>query len=210
MLTRQTRSKSASDVVSMVPTWAMPALLTRMDSGPAPDSAASKAAFTSAASETSQRIATALPPAARMASAVARACSSWISRTATRAPCLANSWQMAWPMPEPPPVTMAVLPLRSNMRRAPVASVQIGDGLRTLGQHGDGDAVAAAAGNLVADAPADVAHRFQMRAPDVALRQFAVKADPGLQRHDGQQLRLPLIEHGKARRRDGVQQRARR
>jgi hypothetical protein len=69
----------------MVPTWAMPALLTRMSRPPKVWWISSNVRTTASGSETSQTWAAASPPFARMASAVAFAL-SFRSSTMQRAP----------------------------------------------------------------------------------------------------------------------------
>ena len=54
-----------------------------------------------------------LAPSALISSATFRALSSMMSATATEAPCLASSFARPLPMPLPPPVTTAALPLIS-------------------------------------------------------------------------------------------------
>src|SRR5437773_5566897 len=102
----------------MVPTCAMPALLTRMSIRPNSLATASTAASTSAGAETSQHRATASSSAARIAAAARSAASESMSNTATRAPCRANSVAIAAPMPDPAPVTTATLSPRSNIAGA--------------------------------------------------------------------------------------------
>src|SRR5260221_4638428 len=113
------RSKSASAVVSIVPTWTMPAMLARMSMRPAAFSTAAMAARVSAALLTSHRWASAFPPAATIRSATRRAAASSTSRTVTRAPCFAKRSEIAAPIPEAPPVTTATLWVSSNMSRDP-------------------------------------------------------------------------------------------
>src|ERR1700722_12406092 len=58
-------------------------------------------------------MATAFPPSALISSATLRALSRTISTTATDAPRRANSFARPMPIPFPPPVTTAALPLNS-------------------------------------------------------------------------------------------------
>lgn len=57
------------------------------------------------------------PPAAAISSTTAHAADSFTSQTSTCAPCRANRSDIALPMPEPPPVTMAVFSFNENMGR---------------------------------------------------------------------------------------------
>src|SRR5437764_3396880 len=102
------RSRSSSEVVSIVPTCATPALLTRMSSGPNISSTAANARLTSCWRETSHASALAVPPSARIDASVSSAGAT--STMPTRAPRAAKSRAIACPMPEPPPVTIAVRP----------------------------------------------------------------------------------------------------
>src|SRR6187402_1060471 len=92
--------------------WAMPALLTRMSTRPSRRSTSSNAAATARALDTSQG--TAWVPAP-IDEATAPAATASRSRIATRAPWRAKRRAIASPMPEPAPVTTAVLPERSNI-----------------------------------------------------------------------------------------------
>ena len=67
-------------------------------------------------SQTSQWIATAVPPASLISPATLRALSGRMSATATEAPWRASSLARPMPMPLPPPVTTAALPVISVMR----------------------------------------------------------------------------------------------
>src|SRR5690349_11978282 len=107
-----TRSRSSSVVVSIVPTCATPALLTRTSSGPYRSSTAAKARVTSCCRETSHAKASAVPPAARIDSSVSSAGET--SMIPTCAPRAAKSRAIACPIPEPPPVTIAVRPARGS------------------------------------------------------------------------------------------------
>src|SRR3954470_10869352 len=102
------RSRSSSVVCSIVPTCATPALLTSTSSGPNISSAAANARITSCWRETSHANASAAPPAERIACRVSSAGET--SMMQTRAPRAANSRAIACPIPEPPPVTIAVRP----------------------------------------------------------------------------------------------------
>src|SRR5674476_290151 len=58
----------------------------------------------------SQAKASALPPASVIRAAARTAASRSISNTAILAPSSANRWQVAAPIPPPPPVTITTLP----------------------------------------------------------------------------------------------------
>src|SRR6185503_9854340 len=100
----------------MVPTCAMPALLTRMSTRPF-DPSASNRAPTASASATSQVSAEARAPSPVMSATVRAAEAASRSTATTAAPRRANTRAIAAPIPEPAPVITAVLPCRSNMRR---------------------------------------------------------------------------------------------
>ena len=68
--TRYRRSRSSSDVRSMLPTWAIPALLIRMSRRRVRATTRSNADVTAAASDTSHAAAPALPPLETIAAAV--------------------------------------------------------------------------------------------------------------------------------------------
>src|SRR5581483_100296 len=96
--------KVSSSTLPMVPCQAAPALDTTISTPPKAETTLSNAAFTLAASVTSQATANALPP---IFLATALAASSSRSRMATSAPSLAMALAVAAPMPEPPPVITA-------------------------------------------------------------------------------------------------------
>src|SRR4029079_12717685 len=100
----------------MVPTCAMPALLTRMSTRPF-DPSASNRAPTASASATSQVSAEARAPSPVMSATVGAGGAASRSPATTAAPRRANTRAIAAPIPEPAPVITAVLPCRSNMRR---------------------------------------------------------------------------------------------
>ena len=110
-LTAYIRSRSAASVPSRLPTWPIPALLTRMSS---PGSRAARE-MTAAVSLTSTQASSALPPAALMAATVADPWGSSRSTTQTDAPWAAKQRAMASPMPDPAPVTSAVFPSSLNI-----------------------------------------------------------------------------------------------
>ena len=88
----------------------MPALLKSTSSRPYVSTAAAIRFRTSSSFETSARMNVAAPPSASISRATAAPLSSCQSDTTTLAPSRANSSALARPMPEPPPVTIAVLP----------------------------------------------------------------------------------------------------
>src|SRR5579864_2989902 len=109
-LTAKARSNSSSPISSIgLLMWVVPALLTRMSRPPNADSVSATAAAKSAFLVTSQAIAMALLPMAR---AAAFAASTLMSASVTRAPSRAKVSAMHLPMPDPAPVTRAVLPSR--------------------------------------------------------------------------------------------------
>jgi hypothetical protein len=108
--TAKVRSNSSSPIsIIGLLMWVVPALLTRMSRPPNADSVSATAAAKSAFLVTSQRMAMALLPIAR---AAAFAASTLMSASDTRAPSRANVSAMHLPMPDPAPVTKAVLPSR--------------------------------------------------------------------------------------------------
>ena len=87
----------------------------------------SSAASTAARSLTSTGAATARPPSASTSLATCSVASPSMSSTATRWPCRARWWQMARPMPDPPPVTTATrLTCGPLACRLPLAQPPIG------------------------------------------------------------------------------------
>src|SRR5438046_2930382 len=91
-----------------------PALFTMTSSRPISSAARSTMALTWSSCRTSTAIANEGRPRSRMAFTTASRCSSLREQMATSAPALANSIGMAFPMPVPRPVTIAVLPSREN------------------------------------------------------------------------------------------------
>ena len=87
-------------VLSIVPMCEIPALFTRIDSGPFAASRA-KVSLTSFWSVTSQAQADAFPPAETICLQVSSAAPRLTSRTRTVAPCAANFKAIACPMPLP-------------------------------------------------------------------------------------------------------------
>src|SRR5712692_2596056 len=88
-----------------------PALFTTMSSWPNCARASSTARLTSARRVRSQPSASPLTPSASISCLTASALSARMSSTATSSPSCARPSAMARPMPRPPPVTSAVLPL---------------------------------------------------------------------------------------------------
>ena len=105
-LTRITRCQSARLHSSIVPTWPIPALLTRMSS----DSTRPSASSTLSGLETSRWRELQFS----ISAASERAESSLMSAIRTLAPLPARARTVCSPMPLPPPVTSAVLPSRRN------------------------------------------------------------------------------------------------
>jgi hypothetical protein len=93
----------------------IPALFTRMCSGPVQPETNSPTEARSARSSRATRT-RGLPPAALIADAAFSPAS--VSRTArvTSAPAPASTRAVSWPMPEEAPVTIARLPVRSTRR----------------------------------------------------------------------------------------------
>ena len=113
-LVRINRSNASASNSSSRARCCMPALLTRMSTGPDRASWPSTAARTAAWSVASKASAlTAAPVSASRACAAASFASSRPLST-MRAPALASPSASAWPMPCDEPVTSAVLPVRSN------------------------------------------------------------------------------------------------
>ena len=106
--------RQKSGVVSMngMPR-SQPALLTRIVASPSDFTTASGRAATALRSVTSTAKAADRPPLALISSVVAFAVSPLRSTVATAAPWVASWRAMAFPMPDPAPVTTAVLPVRS-------------------------------------------------------------------------------------------------
>src|SRR6266403_494262 len=103
----------ASSVISRNGTKpVMPALLTRMVTGPSSACARCTPASICAREDTSTRLAMARPPAATMSLAARCAPASSISQTATAAPSRARRLLVARPRPDAAPVTIAFLPAR--------------------------------------------------------------------------------------------------
>src|SRR5579884_3320337 len=94
----------------------MPALLWMMSSPPSCASANWISFCIALPSDVSARKKSARPPAVVMRSTVSRASASLRSATTTEAPSRASRSAVARPIPEPPPVTMAALPLTSTVR----------------------------------------------------------------------------------------------
>src|SRR5436309_4246145 len=91
-----------------------PALFTMTSSRRHSSAARSTMALTWSSCRTSTAIANERRPRSRMAFTTGSRCSSLREQMATSAPAFANSIAMDFPMPVPPPVTIAVLPSREN------------------------------------------------------------------------------------------------
>src|SRR6266704_2654794 len=112
--TRITRSQSCRLVSRIVPTWLMPALLTRISSRPSVAATSSIAALTWDSSATSSCCVRVLPPAARISLATRSVASTLISLRTTWAPCRVKSRAICSPMPDPAPVTKAIFLSKRN------------------------------------------------------------------------------------------------
>src|SRR5208282_4489253 len=110
-----TRSQSPALKFNALPKIAIPALLTRIDTGPSLRSTSSIAGRRSSRRVTSSWIAVAGTPALASSSTTARFFSSLRARIATAAPASARPSATPRPIPPLPPVTTATLPLRSNI-----------------------------------------------------------------------------------------------
>src|SRR6185503_6617621 len=99
-----------------------PALLTRMSSPPSSASVAATTDFTAASSATSASAVATRPPALRISAAVASSVSRRVAASITAAPSETKRSAIARPMPRPPPVMSATLPLSrftgGNLARA--------------------------------------------------------------------------------------------
>ena len=111
------RSRSAPSVCISVPTWPTPALFTSTSRRSCRCRTASAQRAHCASSETSRASIVAVRPVLAIRSRVASAVRSSRSVTTTWAPAAANASAMAAPMPDPAPVTSAIFPVRSNIRR---------------------------------------------------------------------------------------------
>ncbi len=106
-LTAIIRSQASALISRKSSNPSMPALVTMIPTGPNAVRTSSSVASMAARSLTSTAAPSALPPSAATSSATAPAASPLMSSTATLFPGRARWWQMARPMPEPPPVTTA-------------------------------------------------------------------------------------------------------
>src|SRR6188474_1932882 len=135
-----TRCHCASGNSAAGARWVIPALFTRISTGPRPASTASVMRATLAASLTSTVTASARPPPAAIASATACAPAALASATATAAPASASPRAMAAPSPPAPPTTTATWPSRRKRSRLVIrASIALRLGLET--GHGEGAAI---------------------------------------------------------------------
>ncbi|SDJ06482.1 hypothetical protein SAMN05421869_108314 [Nonomuraea jiangxiensis] len=107
----------------------MPALLTRMCSARPEDRKASAKASTEAGSIRSSR-SISTPSIPRRASA---ALPGWRTGTTTRAPARRRTRVVSRPMPEWPPVTTAVLPVRSMPSMTSSAVLAASNGVSVMG-----------------------------------------------------------------------------
>ena len=103
----------------VAPGWLPPAALTRMSTVPQAFWSVAAAASQEAWSVTSAGSGIAVPPSARIASAISLATASRRPTTATLAPAAARPLHMQEPRTPVPPVTTATLPVRSNMAKPP-------------------------------------------------------------------------------------------
>ena len=106
--TANTCSNSSWLILRNLENGEMPALLIRIVAAPSRSRTSATPASIWSRLLTSTVTPIAVPPSATMASAVATALSPLRSRIATDAPSWARRVAMAIPMPEPPPVTIAV------------------------------------------------------------------------------------------------------
>src|SRR3954447_10139798 len=111
--------RQCSSLVSSARTLllAMPALLTRMVTGPWSRLSWSATRSTSAESVTSRRTPSMARPLPSSSALALSRRSGRMSPTTTLAPASASAWAQARPMPWPPPVTRARRPLRSYFSR---------------------------------------------------------------------------------------------
>src|SRR5438552_1693056 len=109
-LTAMIRSQSALGISAIVWRVIVPAELTRISMPPARAVISEASRLKASPSATSSAWPVAPPP---ISDATFAAASPSRSMTATRAPDLARARQLAAPMPLPPPVTSAILPVRS-------------------------------------------------------------------------------------------------
>src|SRR6476659_4880029 len=123
-------------------------------------------ACTCCSSDTSTPMAIAVPPADSISRTVSLALSTLMSATMTRAPSPANLTADTRPTPEPAPVTIALLPSRLPLMRAPaslLACPATGLGIRHDGRFGRSEPVqpfGIAAEQLVLHALRQVLHRI--------------------------------------------------
>ena len=104
-------------------TLAMPALLTRMSTGPSSASTRRNAGSSAGRSVTSTASASARAPAACSSASTSAFFSTLRPKIATAAPACANPSAMPRPMPRLPPVTRATRPARSNAAGAVIANL---------------------------------------------------------------------------------------
>ena len=111
-LTPMTASKFSSFIIAMRPSLVMPAQLIRMSMLPNSFTISATVSLTAAKSATFMRIAFAFTPRASISLTTSAAFSSgsmWMMTTSV--PSAASLSAVTLPMPDPPPVTTAVLPI---------------------------------------------------------------------------------------------------
>src|SRR5919112_2036029 len=113
-LTRTTRSNLSSGISSAGAPHVAPLLLTSTSIAPKASSVSFTALSTSSGSVTSHSRARALPPRPSISAFTSSSASSLREQRTTLAPASERASAMYCPRPRPPPVTMAVLPLRRN------------------------------------------------------------------------------------------------
>src|SRR5262245_11864156 len=118
-LTAITSSHSSSFILMNRLSCVMPALLTRLSTGPSVLSAVSASAATAARSRKSQGSTETREPSSA-ASASSR--SALVPDMATLAPCACSTLATAPPIPPVAPVTRAPFPVRSNIEASPLPS----------------------------------------------------------------------------------------
>ena len=120
IFTSSTESQSSSFIRINNPSRVMPALLTRIDIGPASALAASTRPATASRSDKSTASAKARAP---RSFCNASSFSARVPCSTTVAPCACRARATASPIPPLAPVTSAVLPVRSNINQSPFADI---------------------------------------------------------------------------------------
>jgi hypothetical protein len=135
-LTAKTCSQTSSGVSGAVVVEPVPAALTSTSRrGPSSSGRRSNSAVTASSSATSTGAAAATPPAARIAAAVAATGSSRRPAARIAAPSAANKRAIACPMPDPAPVTSAVMPASRLPTRAASVSILAPPGIGSSSQN---------------------------------------------------------------------------